>query len=105
MAKALVCKHHEGTPEEIIHVIIKCPGCGYSHAFTIKDPNPRQDKWTWNNSIDKPTFSPSMLVSRQGKYQCHSFVKEGKIRFLGDCFHELKNQTIELEDYDEDMIP
>lgn len=29
---------------------------------------------------------------------CHSFVRGGKIQFLGDCTHALKNQTVDLPD-------
>ncbi len=27
---------------------------------------------------------------------CHSFVRDGRIEFLGDCTHKLAGQTIEL---------
>lgn len=27
---------------------------------------------------------------------CHSFVADGKIRFLGDCTHHLNKTTVEL---------
>jgi hypothetical protein len=29
---------------------------------------------------------------------CHSYVTDGKIRFLDDCTHELAGKTVELED-------
>ena len=35
-------------------------------------------------------------------YVCHSFVREGKIEFLGDCTHALKGQTVDLNDVVED---
>lgn len=31
---------------------------------------------------------------------CHSFVTDGKIQFLGDSTHELKGQTVELPDWE-----
>ena len=34
------------------------------------------------------------------KSRCHSFVKDGRIQFLLDCYHRLKGQTIELPDID-----
>jgi hypothetical protein len=30
---------------------------------------------------------------------CHSFVRDGRIQFLGDCTHSLANQTVDLPDY------
>jgi hypothetical protein len=55
--------------------------------------------------MEKPTFSPSMLVNANTPKhlkltRCHSFVRDGKIQFLSDCDHNLKGQTIDLEDID-----
>lgn len=107
---------------------IYCPGCKYSHTFfTNKDVIGHV--WTFNDSKDKPTFSPSMLI-RGGHYAenhkpgdrcwcsyneehpgeeapfvcavCHSFVRNGQIQFLDDCTHDLKGQTVDLPNW-EDM--
>ena len=80
--------------EEDEQVWIFCPGCKCHHAFTIKHPT--FAPWAWNGSEERPTFSPSMLVNRDTPSQCHSFVTDGKIQFLNDCYHELKGQTVEL---------
>jgi hypothetical protein len=75
--------------------------------------------WDFNNDVDKPTFNPSLLVRgvvplTDEEYEkvmaghkhtpvpfiCHSFIREGKIQFLGDCTHHLKNQTVDLDDVD-----
>lgn len=74
-----------------------CPGCEGYHS--IKVPG-----WTFNGDMEKPTISPSILVNgnihlhNPNAKRCHSFVKDGKIQFLGDCDHDLKNQTVELPD-------
>lgn len=68
---------------------IMCPGCGYIHALS-----PYVHRF--NNNIENPTFSPSLLQDHNPEKVCHSFVVNGKMQFLGDCFHDLKNQTIEL---------
>lgn len=93
-----------------------CPGCKDYHQVI---------GWQFNGDFDKPTFSPSVLV-RSGHYlpehkgpecwctsnaakhadwepgfeceHCHSFVENGMIRFLDDCSHALKGQTVPLPD-------
>lgn len=71
--------------------IIYCQGCKCHHVF--------DDRWTFNGDFEKPTFSPSMLVNKnEPRRRCHSFVTDGKIQFLSDCFHELVGQTFELEE-------
>jgi hypothetical protein len=83
-----------------------CPGCNLPHGIVHGSPN----GWTWNGSLELPTFSPSVLVQRtMGNYKsaddpeykevtevCHSFVSEGVIQFLSDCTHLLTNQYVEL---------
>jgi hypothetical protein len=77
--------------------LILCPGCNYHHPFKLDTPQENGAKWTFNEDVNKPTFSPSMLVNKHDpKSRCHSFVKDGKIEFLSDCFHDLKNKTVEL---------
>ena len=76
-----------------------CPGCKTHHAFTLKRPGFKP--WTFNNDLEKPTFSPSLLCNRDlPESRCHSFVKDGKIQFLSDCHHALNNQTVELPEID-----
>lgn len=81
--------------------------------------------WGWNGDINRPTFTPSVLV-KQGHYAydtprehcwctwnrdhpdqqspfkcilCHSFVTDGRIQFLADSTHELAGQTVDLPDW------
>src|SRR5574343_611692 len=95
-----------------------CPGCREMHViYHGEGSGPR---WTWNGDVNKPTFSPSVLV--QGKQivrddngrwtggwvrgaggeplpmVCHTFVTDGRIQFLSDCTHALAGQTVELPD-------
>lgn len=83
-------------------------------------PHPRA--WGFNGDGDKPTLTPSVLVTRttaeppvtpenlddwnrapwpQTKRQfiCHSFVTDGRIQFLGDSTHALAGQTVDLPDF------
>lgn len=82
---------------------IMCPACQQIHGF--------DERWSFNGDMVNPTFKPSMLVHENKNYRevsndkhghrCHSFVTDGKIKFLGDCTHNMKNQTIELEHFDD----
>ena len=75
-----------------------CPGCGHSHPFEIDVPNGAG--WAWNGSCDKPTFTPSLLCNRDDPGSCcHSFVTDGRIQFLADCWHPLAGQTVDLPDW------
>jgi hypothetical protein len=79
--------------------MFECPGCKFYHSF--------DDRWEFNGDTDSPTFSPSLLV-RSERYEtgektptrCHSFVTDGKIRFLNDCTHDLAGTTVDLAEFD-----
>jgi hypothetical protein len=84
----------------IIGYIIECPACESSHLFYTNLSNPNQN-WGFNNNLDKPTFTPSMLIyPSQIQKRCHSFVRDGKIQYLNDCDHDLKGKTVDLPDID-----
>lgn len=84
-------------------VCVHCPGCRFHHPFRVRGAGPN---WQWNGETISPAFSPSMLVnSHHPESRCHSFVEGGNIRFLGDCHHDLKNQTVELPLLNEDGDP
>lgn len=82
-----------------------CPGCRDLHAVG--------DGWAFNGNIERPTFSPSILVTGGAQrdnageikrdasgnvlqLHCHSFLEDGRLRFLSDCHHELAGQTVAL---------
>lgn len=88
-------------------VVFDCPGCGGWHGVYVK-PGESKSVWTWNGSLDKPTFSPSILIHKQepaGEYRgqplCHSFVTDGRIQFLGDCTHALAGKTVDLPEMED----
>ena len=84
-----------------------CPGCDGAHQIAVGEgPGPR---WGWNNDVDRPTFTPSVLVTYDGSDAdtpdgipsvCHSFVTDGQIQFLSDCTHALAGQTVPIPDFD-----
>lgn len=96
----------------------RCPGCEELHLLTTS--------WAFNGDLEKPTFSPSILVTsghygrgtppgncycdvheripdwgdRGGKcIHCHSYIRDGQIQFLSDCNHALAGQTVDLPDF------
>jgi hypothetical protein len=74
-----------------------CPGCGYGHSYRIKSTRGRP-VWQWNGSMEKPTFTPSLLVNQHdAASRCHLYVADGKIQFLPDCWHGLKGQTVPMD--------
>lgn len=96
MAKAQIYNSQDGLTQQ---VWIYCPGCKCNHGFTTKHPT--FAPWSFNGDLEKPTFNPSMLCNADyPESRCHSFVRDGKIQFLNDCFHDLKNTTVELPDID-----
>ena len=77
-----------------------CDGCNSAHGVFIDGKG--TPNWLFNKNEDKPTFSPSILVTggdENGKTICHSYVENGQIRYLNDCTHHLKGQTVELPDF------
>lgn len=84
-------------------VRFECPGCGDPHVI----PTTGDKAWAFNGSMQAPTFSPSILVrwrasdpddpeARAIERVCHSFVRDGRIEFLGDCTHHLAGRTVDL---------
>lgn len=94
MAKISKISNQEG------YIIFDCPGCKCAHSIPVVIGAHQTGSWGWNGSMDKPTFTPSILynVGRKNptEHLCHSFVKDGMIQFLSDCTHELAGQTVEL---------
>lgn len=96
-----------------------CPGCDQQHVIH----HGGGDAWRWDGDAERPTFSPSVLMT-SGHYLsdhkpgspcwctynaehpdkpapfkctvCHSFVRAGKIQFLNDCSHGLAGRTVDL---------
>ena len=72
------------------HFVFYCPACECGHGI--------DSGWQFNNDMDKPTISPSILAT--GEKRCHSYVKDGRIEFLGDCSHNLAGKIVEIPDWD-----
>ena len=90
-------------------VIFECPGCECQHAVYVTrpiladgTPVAEVSVWGWNSSLERPTFTPSILVNGRVEVfnpavpRCHSFVTDGRIQFLADSTHRLSGQTVDL---------
>lgn len=87
-----------------------CPGCNHVHGIAFGEgPGPR---WGWNQDAERPTFTPSLLVTYPAnpdaeddfkewrtERRCHSFITDGQIQFLGDCTHTLAGQTVPIPEW------
>ena len=74
-----------------------CPGCNCAHSFRVNAQRTSDGKgcWQFDGSMTAPTFFPSLLRDGPGA-RCHSYVENGRIRFLEDCDHALAGQTVDL---------
>ena len=89
------------TDRQFTHMIF-CPACNCAHGLRVGTPA----DWEFNGDFEKLTFSPSLKVwgyderRPDQNFVCHSFIRDGKIEFLGDCTHALAGQTVDLVDFD-----
>lgn len=104
-----------------------CPGCQDTHTFSCGVPD--APSWQFDGNLTAPTIHPSLMVKcghyvddhkpgdhcwctfrdDHGKpapfscYRCHSYLKAGRLEFLGDCTHALAGQIVELPDLPEHL--
>jgi Tol biopolymer transport system component len=90
----------QASPETIGYMFY-CPGCNDPHPYYVKHiPGNPLTVWTFNGDMERPTFSPSLLVYPSGQYpRCHLFLTDGQIQFCGDSGHSLAGQTVPLPDW------
>ena len=71
-----------------------CPGCKSIHQVSDK---------IWTIDEKAVTIRASVLVTAPrpeiDPRRCHSFITNGEIKFLNDCTHELKGQTVRLPEF------
>lgn len=84
---------HMGANERGEVYAFHCPGCQYGHAYEVP-------RWTWNGSMDKPTFTPSLLVWEGHPSQCHLNMSDGVIFYHGNSHHALAGKSVECPDWD-----
>ena len=87
--------------DELLGYVFKCPGCDTYHSIHTEQRNSLNAIWSFNGNMEKPTFSPSLLVKwNVGKnssgHICHSFIRDGVWEFLNDCTHKLAGQKVPM---------
>lgn len=103
----------DGTPAGYL---FWCPGCQGIHPInTERKGDGLRACWQFDGNEARPTFSPSLLVHGDPnavppRPRCHSFIRAGRIEFLGDCGHALAGKTVDLPpwrgwDNDEEPTP
>lgn len=99
-----VIKAFPDKPEYSDMLSLYCPACKTTHHISVGPKSFWKTVWGFNGDYDKPTFTPSLLVTMDfpdGQRRCHSFITDGKIQYLGDCTHEMAGKTIELPEISE----
>lgn len=101
MTRAWIATERSGSVQ---HLLFECPGCAFAHGVRIRrDASTPHPAWDWNGDLERPTLSPSVLartpLADGTTWTCHSFVKDGRIRFLEDSSHALANQTVDLPEH------
>lgn len=92
---------------ELLMLKFWCPGCDKGHQFYVaRNKNLEHNPvWKWDGNEERPTFEPSLAVYRRGTqtkdniFECHLFLRNGRLQFLSDCDHGLAGQTVDLPDW------
>ena len=89
--------------EEMTHLQINFPSVANVQTLPAIVKGDRRDTpcWSWNGDTEKPTLKPSILAQgycydTETDFRCHSFITDGKIRFLADSTHHLAGSTVDL---------
>ena len=108
----LFMRRFEGADGAISGWVFWCPACDSVHAYYLKN-EPGKPTWTWNGSMDKPTFRASLLLQwnygpQQEPRRCHLHITDGVIEYCTDCLHPMAGQRVPLPplpDYLQDDSP
>ncbi|WP_345971550.1 DUF6527 family protein [Sulfurimonas sp. HSL1-6] len=90
--------------------MLPCHPAGYPTHLQVQLRGSRADtgNWSWNGDTEKPTLKPSVLLGpvpwgpEMKIYRSHSFINDGMVKYLDDCSHDLKGQTVELLEVDDE---
>ena len=86
---------------------VYCPACERAHRFIVENEENPEHCWEFSGELDWPTFRPSLLVNcgplkLGGRDEvCHSYLRNGVWRYLGDSTHKLANHHTPMVDFPE----
>lgn len=115
-----VAGSQSGEPSNHPDYMFWCPGCKCGHGIWATRPNRGGAQWQFNGNLERPTVSPSLLITcpewhppvthenleewrknpwpqTQVTKVCHLFIVDGQLQFLSDCTHELAGKTVPME--------
>lgn len=102
MSKHLGSKLYKLETENEAIILFHCLGCDRSHPYRVRSSDPKRPVWSFNGDVEKPSFSPSLLVHGSAETpRCHLFVTDGQIRYCSDSEHDLAGQVVALPDWKE----
>jgi hypothetical protein len=102
-AKIKGISDNKGSPPAVF--VFWCPGCEDVHPYrvTAHAQEPRLPVWKFNGSVERPTFTPSLLVNGSGQgRRCHLFLTDGVLHFCEDSQHKLAGQAVPCPDWDDE---
>lgn len=76
-----------------------CPACGDDLHMLAVNTDQKSPSWTWDDNLDAPTLSPSILTrwgNEPNVHVCHSFLKAGVFEYLSDCTHAFAGQNVPM---------
>lgn len=77
--------------------VFACPGCEHDHVYVVKSGEKvyvGAPEWSWNGSMESPSFEPSLLNTRSDGKRCHLYLRNGMIEYCGDCTHALAGKSV-----------
>ncbi|MCI7733273.1 MAG: hypothetical protein MSK39_00585 [Dysosmobacter sp.] len=84
--------------------LVRSPATGALLLF-YTNPEFSPCVWTFNGDMERPTFSPSMLLHPDNIHgREHFFVRAGKIEYLQDCDHPMAGMTVDMVDVDGEEV-
>jgi hypothetical protein len=92
MAKLIECRLADG---RLYGYGFYCPACQELHHYYVAIFQPL---WSFNGSMDRPSFSPSLRMLRGNG--CHLYVTDGQISYCGDSRHAFAGKVVPMVEYD-----
>ncbi len=86
--RVIPLRHNEGG---FLGWLFQCPGCECAHVLN--------ETWAFTGTLERPTFHAGIRFKTRGSILCHSFITDGKIRYLLVSTHSLAGQEVDLPEF------